>query len=297
MPRDYYEVLGVERSATESDIKKAYRKLALKYHPDKNPENQEEASKRFKEIGEAYDVLSDEKKRRTYDVYGHEGLQQGSGLGDHPGAQDFHFHFRSAEEIFRDFFANDPFLQSDPIFGGGTFMTMGMPFGGMPMHTHDFPGHRQQAHFSRHEDYHDGGRRRDRRPGRQAHSDNYPEADPRQGGGRQHRHHQTGRHQHQHQQQHMDPFASSLMGMGMSSHFGAPLGFSSMMTSTSFGGGGGHSMSQSTSTRVVNGTTITTKTTVRDGVEEIEVYQNGQLTSHSRNAVNGPVLHAESISW
>jgi molecular chaperone DnaJ len=72
--RDYYEVLGVERNAAESDLKKAYRKLALKFHPDKNPGNRE-AEEKFKEAAEAYEVLRDAKKRQIYDQYGHQGLE------------------------------------------------------------------------------------------------------------------------------------------------------------------------------------------------------------------------------
>ncbi|KRK00227.1 uncharacterized protein Dyak_GE14089, isoform E [Drosophila yakuba] len=65
---DYYKVLDVARSATDSEVKKAYRKLALKWHPDKNPDNLEEANKRFRELSEAYEVLSDARKRRIYDA-------------------------------------------------------------------------------------------------------------------------------------------------------------------------------------------------------------------------------------
>uniref|UniRef100_A0A8C4KW07 J domain-containing protein n=1 Tax=Equus asinus asinus TaxID=83772 RepID=A0A8C4KW07_EQUAS len=67
---DYYEVLGVQRYASPEDIKKAYHKVALKWHPDKNPENKEEAERKFKEVAEAYEVLSNDKKRDTYDKYG-----------------------------------------------------------------------------------------------------------------------------------------------------------------------------------------------------------------------------------
>jgi len=70
MPADYYEILEVAKTSSKEDIKKAYRKLALKWHPDKNPDNQEAATKKFKELSEAYEVLSDEKKRRMYDQYG-----------------------------------------------------------------------------------------------------------------------------------------------------------------------------------------------------------------------------------
>ena len=75
MAKDYYRVLGIQRDATDEEIKKAYRKLALKFHPDKNPDSN--AEERFKEIGRAYEVLSDKKKRDTYDRYGEDGLRQG----------------------------------------------------------------------------------------------------------------------------------------------------------------------------------------------------------------------------
>jgi molecular chaperone DnaJ len=71
--RDYYEVLGVSRTADEEDIKKAYRKLAMKYHPDRNPDDSE-AEERFKEAAEAYEVLRDGEKREIYNRFGHEGL-------------------------------------------------------------------------------------------------------------------------------------------------------------------------------------------------------------------------------
>ena len=70
--RDYYEVLGVDKKASLSDIKKAYRKLAIKFHPDKNKNDRDAAVQRFKKIGEAYEVLSDSKKREQYDRYGFE---------------------------------------------------------------------------------------------------------------------------------------------------------------------------------------------------------------------------------
>ncbi|KAH3692834.1 hypothetical protein DPMN_194588 [Dreissena polymorpha] len=125
---EYYEVLGIERNATETDIKKAYRKMALKWHPDKNPDNKEEAEKRFKEISEAYEVLSDKKKREVYDKYGKEGLtgnQQGYSHYDHNGFDDLHgFHFRDPEEVFREFFGGrDPFAEffSGSRVGPGMF--------------------------------------------------------------------------------------------------------------------------------------------------------------------------------
>ena len=72
--RDYYEILGVSRTATEDEVKKSYRKLAFQYHPDRNPNNPE-AEEKFKEASEAYEVLHDAEKRSLYDRYGHDGLQ------------------------------------------------------------------------------------------------------------------------------------------------------------------------------------------------------------------------------
>lgn len=74
--RDYYEVLGVAKNAEAAEIKKAYRKLALQYHPDRNP-GDKEAEEKFKEAAEAYDVLSNEEKRRRYDQFGHAGMEIG----------------------------------------------------------------------------------------------------------------------------------------------------------------------------------------------------------------------------
>ena len=78
--RDYYEVLGVTKTASIEEIKSSYRKAALKWHPDRSPENKEEAEHRFRECTEAYSVLSDTQKRQIYDTYGHEGL---AGIGTH----------------------------------------------------------------------------------------------------------------------------------------------------------------------------------------------------------------------
>ena len=68
--KDYYEILGIKRDASQDEIKKAFRKLALKYHPDANPDNKEEAEEKFKEIGEAYAILSDTEKKARYDQFG-----------------------------------------------------------------------------------------------------------------------------------------------------------------------------------------------------------------------------------
>nr|XP_006129405.2 dnaJ homolog subfamily B member 6 isoform X2 [Pelodiscus sinensis] len=107
---DYYEVLGVHKHASPEDIKKAYRKLALKWHPDKNPDNKEEAERRFKQVAEAYEVLSDAKKRDIYDRYGKEGLNGGGGGSHFDSPFEYGFTFRNPEDVFREFFGGrDPF--------------------------------------------------------------------------------------------------------------------------------------------------------------------------------------------
>lgn len=92
--RDYYEVLGVSKGATDEEIKKAYRKTALKYHPDRNP-NDKEAEEKFKEAAEAYDVLSDPNKKARYDQFGHAGMEGAGGFGGSGGM--------SMDDIFRHF--------------------------------------------------------------------------------------------------------------------------------------------------------------------------------------------------
>ena len=100
--KDFYQVLGVPRNATPEEIKKAYRKLALKYHPDRNP-GDADAEEMFKEASEAYGVLSDQKKRTVYDQFGHDGLRGGSG-GGYGGFTDIHDIFGSFSDIFEDLF-------------------------------------------------------------------------------------------------------------------------------------------------------------------------------------------------
>ena len=78
---DYYEVLGLTRAASDADLKKAYRRLAVRHHPDKNPDNPEEAATMFKLVAEAYEALSDPDTRALYDRYGHAGLERGGGGG------------------------------------------------------------------------------------------------------------------------------------------------------------------------------------------------------------------------
>ncbi|XP_057597224.1 dnaJ homolog subfamily B member 7 [Hippopotamus amphibius kiboko] len=100
---DYYEVLGLQRYASPEDIKKAYRKVALKWHPDKNPENKEEAERKFKEVAEAYEVLSNDEKRDIYDKYGKEGLS-GGGRSHSDDSSEYGFTFHKPDDVFKEIF-------------------------------------------------------------------------------------------------------------------------------------------------------------------------------------------------
>ena len=122
MSKDYYKILEIDRNATEIDIKKAYKKLAVKWHPDKNPTNKDEAERKFKEISEAYQVLSDPQKKNIFDNYGEEGIKQdnnGGGGGGFPGGGGmFNSNFTDPNDIFKMFFG-----------GGGMDSGMASMFG------------------------------------------------------------------------------------------------------------------------------------------------------------------------
>lgn len=130
MGKDYYKILGVSKNASEDEIKKAYRKLALKYHPDKN--KAAGAEEKFKELAEAYEVLSDKQKRDLFDQFGEEGLKSGAGFGGcgpqaSNGRQSFAYQFNvDPHETFKQFF------QTDGMFSTmGGFSMGGSPFSAM----------------------------------------------------------------------------------------------------------------------------------------------------------------------
>lgn len=136
--RDCYEVLGIEKSSNLDQIKKAYKKLAMKWHPDKNPDNMQAAKQKFREISEAYEVLSDPEKRKNYDAYGFDGPKFSSASS---------FNFSDADSLFERFFKNTGFdsREDEDFFssflgrrhktgsrgGFGTGMGMGMGFKSM----------------------------------------------------------------------------------------------------------------------------------------------------------------------
>src|SRR5947207_3803088 len=125
MPRDYYEVMGVQRGASEDEIKKAYRGLARKYHPDRNP-GDKEAERKFKEVQDAYDVLSDKKKRAQYDQFGFAGPDGGFPGGGPQGAGGYTFRWGGGGAP--DLGAAGPEAEEilSQLFGG---MGAGSPFG------------------------------------------------------------------------------------------------------------------------------------------------------------------------
>lgn len=122
--RDYYEILGVTKTATAAEIKSAYRKMALKFHPDRNKEKDAEA--KFKEINEAYEVLSDEKKKQAYDQFGHAAFDPASGMGGNPFAGGYQqgpftwsYQTSNGGNPFEGMDFNDPFEIFESFFGGG----------------------------------------------------------------------------------------------------------------------------------------------------------------------------------
>ncbi|OQR80332.1 dnaJsubfamily B member 2-like [Tropilaelaps mercedesae] len=304
--REYYSTLELSRSASPEEVKKAYRKLALKWHPDKNPNNKEEAERRFKDISEAYEVLSDEKKRRIYDKYGKEGLSgaagghaasaranQYGGSRHHPYSSGAHggidelfasFVFRDPEEVFREFFRNDPFSSDTFGFFGEPLLFTTNPPTAAQINARPGGGSRRQGRHGAHaapQNPHGYGVQRVQRV------DDMFGMNPFM----------------------MSPFGAMNMGLGMvPMGFGMPLmgGFNGVFgqlatepvdmsamntgsvttfTSSSVSFGGGPNMRRtSSSTHFVNGKKIETRKVVENGTETITVIEDGVV---KKRTVNG----------
>lgn len=260
---DYYKTLEIVRTANDAEIKKAYRKLALKWHPDKNPDNLEEANIRFKEISEAYEVLSDDKKRRIYDQYGKEGLMgdtqrskpsrryQGNmhEFDDFDIMGGFPFVFRPPDEVFREFFG------------------VNSPFADLFRDVHS-------THMS--------GRR---------HGSN---------GGIHHHRSSTGihnRHSHPVQNNMMASFMSPMVGYSMMDFLMPSNSFTSFSTMSGAIGGNmtpsGAMKRTSTSTTFINGKKMMTKRVYENGRETVLSYENDVLKSKT---VNGVAQNLSSIA-
>ncbi|XP_054156610.1 dnaJ homolog subfamily B member 6-B-like [Oppia nitens] len=258
---DYYTILNVPRNADTIDIKKAYRKLALKWHPDKNPDRKDEAERKFKEISEAYEVLSDDTKRRIYDKYGKEGLMNGGGGGGGRGHNHHHhyhngghhqgfggghpfngfFTFRDPEDVFRDFFGSDPtFNNMFRQFGNQNNMTNGVPMNPHNQHM-AFPFQNPFAQFG-------GG---------------FPTN---------------------------VPFNDHLWGDGVSSF----TTFSSSGTTFNDLGNRPNVKRTTTSTKNVNGKRIETRKVFENGKETVTVTEDGVIISKSVNGVKQAIVNNQS---
>ncbi|XP_077555107.1 dnaJ heat shock protein family (Hsp40) member B6 mrj isoform X1 [Haemaphysalis longicornis] len=292
---DYYAILIIPRNASTDDIKKAYRKLALKWHPDKNPDKKEEAERRFKEISEAYEVLSDDKKRKVYDRYGKEGLNgsaggmragarhnhhhhhhyNGGGLGGMGGffeegfaAPFFSFTFRDPEEVFREFFGTDSFHM---FFDNPYTATTA---GRQPQHHL----HNQARHsplLSHHRANVEGAGRRAAARNRFLHG-HYPAAAV-------------------NRRDEFFPLSGfPIPNLGFPDIFGGFDGFTSVTTSTfstELGAMRPGVRKTSTSTRFVNGKKIETRKVMENGVETVTVHEDGVLT---KKTING---QAQALSY
>jgi len=267
--RCFYEMLELTKTASQDDVKKAYRKLPLKWHPDKNPENQKEAERRFKEISEAYEVLSDIKKRDVYDKYGREGLLRGEGgNGGGGGSQSGGFHGFSSHSF-------DPFNFGHGMFGGG-----GGIFGN---------GGHESFHFRSPNDIFEEFF------GTKNIFDIFADPSINGAGSAPNRRHTTNIHNPSSKRQRGDSqmmqhaFFGGFPHHDFASAFGGG-GFSQFSSFSSSNGGnnGGHTgvvKSTSKSTKIVNGKKFITTKTVENGVETVTTEEDGVLKSKTVNGV------------
>ncbi|VDM34411.1 unnamed protein product [Hydatigera taeniaeformis] len=249
---DYYTVLKIDRGADGESIKKAYRKLALRWHPDKNPDNKEEAERQFKLVSEAYEVLSDPQKREIYDTYGKEGLTNGGvGPSDFSAFGGFPFHFRDPMEIFAQVFGSSLF----DVFGPN-FITPGVS-----------RAHRSHAGSRVHR------RQNPYEPSRRNPSSFHDSRDIMTPGG-------FG-----------GGFFDDIFG-GLLGGFGGMNGFSSVSSFSNSGSGGGMARSMSSSTRIVNGQVVSTTTVRENNVETITETVDGRVVrTETRPCANNSSIY------
>lgn len=252
---DHYEVLGVPRQASPEAIRKAYRRLALRWHPDKNPGSQEEAERRFKQVARAYEVLSDAEKRDAYDRGGEAAAMGGGGSGAGPFEDPFEcvFSFRDPAEVFREVFGgHDPF--SFDVFGG--------PLEGLFGGRRSSRGSRRGGSaplFSTFGDF----------PARGGGFPSFDAGFPSFDGG-------------------FPSFDAGWPSFGPPGHGG----LSSFSVSCGVGGAGSFK-SVSTSTEIINGKKVTTKRVTENGQERVEVEEDGELKSLMVNG-REQLLHVEA---
>ncbi|XP_060528187.1 dnaJ homolog subfamily B member 6 isoform X1 [Cylas formicarius] len=279
---DYYRVLEVSKSATTVEIKKAYKKLALKWHPDKNPDNMDEATKKFKEISEAYEVLSDDTKRKLYDSRCNRSSATRSARTHHRSYFDLHNPF-SQRYFDKKRRVYDQYGKDGLINGGArgrTRLDDEFDFGGFSFFSFRDPEDVFREFFGGNDVF-----------------DILNDLHPHRSADRsRHHHHRANRHSHPQNQlsSHglFSPF--SLLGGGfMDDFFGAGShgGFSSFSTinSTFTNGAGSPSGANvrrtSTSTRFVNGQKVTTKKVFENGKETVMTYENDVLKSKTVNGI------------
>lgn len=299
---DYYSVLGLKKQSTQDEIKKAYKKAALKWHPDKNPDSKLDAERKFQKISEAYDVLSDDNKRDIYDRLGKSGLSSGgSGGGGRPSGQHqdhfqhFNFNFRDPQEIFREFFGgSDPFADVfastnssqrassnspssvpsfDAIFGNFTNnihrhpQTAPPAFGANPGFNPFFDlaqGNPQAIH-----NVHDVHKIHDIHNVHNIHNMHNV-----------HNIHNIHNNHLQLPQNNAHNIQNQIAGGPMGS--GGNGGFSSH---TTFSSGGPSVRSVSTSTKMIDGKAVKTTKKTENGQTDIKVEENGKLVSHTIDGV------------
>ncbi|KAI0987903.1 hypothetical protein GJ496_000413 [Pomphorhynchus laevis] len=305
---DLYKILGVPRNASQEDIKKAYRKLALKWHPDKNPTNQQEASTKFKEITAAYEILSDSNKRVIYDSQGMNGFRQSSSGGPQatPNTRFFFqtfgrsnkdrempsqfegFAFSDPFEVFRNIFGSSNPFDFDDMFNFGESRFMQTPFG--------LSGQQQSARRSyanpQYRDFQEtsSDENSDLDLQRAIHK-SYQEmnrSNDTRGGANQRNQHQQRNQRMPNRMQQRNQFSTSNLIGNLLNGLGSGLSINISNMSSPFAAGGAV-QSQRTTTRNVNGHTITEIRSETNGQVSEIIKRDGVVISKKINGQNVPI--------